>query len=132
METVVGARVHLWRDLVGFMRQTYDLEGELKFYGKSFGWMLWFRRGGKNLLALYPQEDGLCAQVTLGPSLIDAALALPLGPAFRRAIEEAHPYPEGRWLFVSLQDEDEVEEVKRLVLLKKRPPRARGVRRDDG
>ena len=95
METVVGEKVHLWHTLADFMRTTYDLEGELKFYGKSFGWMLWFRRGGKNLLALYPQKDGLCAQVTLGPTLTDAALALPLGPVLQARHRGGPSLPRG-------------------------------------
>ena len=114
------------------MRDTYACPGEAKYYGKSYGWMLWFRAGGKSLLALYPQENAVTAQLTLAPRLVDEALALPLGAAFRRTIEEAHPYAEGRWLFVPLQGDEEVEDVKRLVLLKKRPSRARGARRDDG
>ena len=93
---VVGDRADRWRVVVGFMDETYGCRGEAKFYGKSYGWMLWFRVGGKSLLALYPQRGAVTAQVTLAPRLVDEALALPLGPTFRRAIEEAHPYPEGR------------------------------------
>ena len=132
MLRVVGEKAAPWRAVSDFMRDTYACPGEAKFYGKSHGWMLWFRVGGRSLLALYPQRDAVTAQVTLGPRLVDEALALPLGAAFRRAIEEAHPYPEGRWLFVPLQNDEAVEDLKRLVLLKKRPPRARGARRDDG
>jgi hypothetical protein len=122
---VVGEKAALWRAVSGFMSETYRCDGERKFYGKSYGWMLWFRVAGKSLLALYPQDGGVTAQITLGPSLVDRALELPLGTAFRRAIEEAHPYPEGRWLFVPLRSDGEVEDLKRLVLLKKRPPRVR-------
>ena len=129
---VVGDKAGLWRAVSDFMRDTYACPGEAKFYGKSYGWMLWFRVGGRSLLALYPQNGAVTAQITLAPRLVDDALALPLGTVFRRAIEEAHPYPEGRWLFVPLEDADEVEDLKRVVLLKKRPPRARGARRDDG
>ena len=132
MLDVVGDKAGLWHTVSAFMRDTYACPGEAKFYGKSYGWMLWFRVGGRSLLALYPRGGAVTAQITLAPRLVDDALALPLGTVFRRAIEEAHPYPEGRWLFVPLDDADEVEDLKRLVLLKKRPPRARRARRDDG
>ncbi len=125
MMDVVGERDSLWRAATDFMLATYGCEGELKFYGKSYGWMLWFRVGGRSLLALYPQVNGVMVQITLGPKLVDEALTLPLRPAFRRALEEAHPYPEGRWLFVPLEGDEEVEDLESLVLLKKRPPRAR-------
>ena len=129
MVDVVGDKAALWRTAAHFMCTTYGCEGERKFYGKSYGWMLWFRVASKTLLALYPQQGAVTAQVTLGPALVDQALALPLGSAFRRAIEEAHPYPEGRWLFVPLQTDEELEDLKSLVLLKKSPPRTTRARR---
>lgn len=131
MLETVGDKADLWRAVVGFMMETYGCAGDAKFYGKSYGWMLQFRSGGKSLLALYPREGAVTAQVTLGPTLVESALTLPLGSAFRRAIEEAHPYPEGRWLFVPLQGDEEVEDLKQMMTLKKRPPRARGARRDE-
>lgn len=120
----VGAAQPLWRRLVAFMASTYGTAGVPKFYGKSYGWMLWFRRSGKTLLALYPLKDALVANVVLGPSLIEPALALSLPAAVHEAIAEAHHYPEGRWLFLTVTTDDEAAAVEQLVLLKQRPPRA--------
>jgi hypothetical protein len=119
----LGEALPRWHRLAAFMTATYGVEGALKHYGKSYGWMLWFRRSGKTLLALYPQQDALVAQVVLGPSLIEPALALPLPSPVRLAIEQAHPYPEGRWLFLRVTTDDEAAAVEQLVLLKQRPPR---------
>ena len=123
--TVLGSAEPRWRRLVSFMEATYGLAGANKFYGKSYGWMVWFRRSGKTLLALYPQQDALVAQVVLGPSLVEPALALSLPVGVHDAIAQAHPYPEGRWLFLSVASDAEAAAVEQLVLLKQRPPRAR-------
>lgn len=123
MLTTVGSGARHWRALVTFMDTTYGIAGEPRHYGKSYGWMLWFHRGKKTLLCLYPQDGGLVAQITLGPTLVDAALALPLCEKMRAALEEAHPYPEGRWLFVTIAGDDEARDVERLVLLKQPRPR---------
>ena len=123
MLATVGRGARRWRALVSFMEKTYGIAGEPRHYGKSYGWMLWFHRGKKTLLALYPQDGTFVAQITLGPTLVEPALALPLSATLRTAIEEAHPYPEGRWLFVPIEQDDEVRDVERLVLLKQRPPR---------
>jgi len=55
------------------MKRNYPLDGELSYGGKSYGWNLWFRRSGKTLLSLFPQ-DGFCvAQVVLGKEQIERA-----------------------------------------------------------
>ena len=71
-----------------------------------------------------PSKEGSTAQVVLGPSLVDQALTLPLTATVREALEKAHPYPEGRWLFIAVATEDETADIERLVLLKQRPPRS--------
>jgi hypothetical protein len=123
MLAAVGARASLWQRLALFMDHTYRIAPETKFYGKSYGWMVWFRKGKKTLLALYPQQGGLTAQVVLGPALVDQALSLPLTASVMSVLEEAHPYPEGRWLFIPVTTDDEAAGVERLVLLKQMPAR---------
>jgi hypothetical protein len=125
MLVVVGAKASLWKRLAFFMERTYGLSGEVAYYGKSFGWMLSFRKGKKPLLALYPRTDGLTAQVVLGPSLAEQASTLPLTASVRDVFDQAHPYPEGRWLFIPVTDEDEAADVEHLVLLKQKPGRQR-------
>lgn len=97
---VVGARRALWESLSGFMVENYRVEGELKHYGKNYGWMVRFRRGGKTLVALFPRTEGFVAQVVLGLTIIDAANEMKLGKNVRAAFEEANQYFDGRWLYV--------------------------------
>ena len=57
-------------------------------------------------------------QVNLPPDAVEKALAMDLGAASRQAIEAAHPYPEGRWVFVPVGSEADVADVIRLLALR--------------
>jgi len=39
---------------------------EFSFGGKNYGWNIWYRKSGKSLVSLYPQEKSIVAQVVLG------------------------------------------------------------------
>ena len=123
MLAILGAARPLWEELAGFMADSYGIEGEIHSYGKASGWMVWFRRSGKTLLALYPREGGVTAGVVIGPSQEETAMALPLGERARRALEGAKMFPEGRWFLLELESEQDAWDVEQLVLTKSRPPR---------
>ncbi len=118
---IVGPRWPLWQALTDFVAQSYAAPQQLKFYGRSYGWMVAYHLRGKTLVALYPQEDGLVAQVILGPNQVAQAMALSLGKNTNKALQEAKPYPEGRWLFIPIKTASDVRDVQELLRLKAQP-----------
>ena len=42
----------LWNDLRAFIEDNYKISGELKFYGKNFGWALRYRKSGRVLVSM--------------------------------------------------------------------------------
>jgi len=74
-----------------------------------------------SLVSLYPQHDGFVVQIVLGPTVVDAASQLPLGTNVRRALDGAQQYPEGKWLFIEVNSNEDIEDVKKLLLLKRKP-----------
>ena len=45
-------------------------------------------------------------------------MGLALGQNVRKAIEDAHPYPEGRWLFIKVASKHDLDQVKQLLTVK--------------
>ncbi len=122
----IGARLPLWQDLAHFIRETYPAEEDFKFlYGKTYGWALRFRIKGQVLTSLYPTQGGFTAQVNLSPEAVEQAQSMRLGQAGRQAIERANPYPEGRWLFIPVESEEDVQDVQRLLALRVEAKRLR-------
>lgn len=57
----------------------------------------------------------------LAPDQIGRALGLPLGPQVRKVIQDAQPYPEGRWLFVKVTSDADLNDVQQLLALRAMP-----------
>ena len=118
---VIGARRTAWEALAGYIARTFGGQAGWKFYGKNSGWALSFRKGGRALLAFYPGQASVTAQLIVGPTQLDKALSLPLGEHVRRILDEAHPYPEGRWLYIPVETDQDVQDIQQLLATKARP-----------
>jgi len=122
----IGSMLPSWQELVKFIRENYRVQEDFKFlYGKKYGWALRFRINGKLLTSLYPTQNGFTAQVNLGPTAIKQAQRMKLSKNVQQTIAKAHPYPEGRWLFVSVESENDIRDIQRLLTLRSETKRLR-------
>jgi hypothetical protein len=115
---VIGPRRPAWEELVRRVREQFNPQEEFKFYGKNYGWALRFRKSGKALVSLYPTEGSFTIQIILGGAETRKARALRLGKHVKRIIDEAHAYPEGRWLFIPVKAGKDIKDVGQLLALK--------------
>ena len=125
----IGPKSAAWEELTCFVRDRFKPQGELRFYGKNYGWACRFRKSGKALASFYPADDGFTVQIVLSPGETRGARALRLGKRTERIIDEAHAYPEGRWLFIPIKSAKDVDDVKHLLMLKRG---SRGAREKSG
>jgi hypothetical protein len=115
---VLGKAGRDWKEFVQFVEKSFGVSGEWKYYGKNYGWALRFRKSGKALVSLYPGERSYTAQMILVESIVDQTRTMKLGKTVRAAIEKAHPYPEGRWVFIGVDSKSVARDAKKLLLLK--------------
>jgi hypothetical protein len=113
------------------MAETYGLKGSFHFmYGERYGWGLRFHRGGRFVLAMYPNQGHLTVQIILGRAQVTVATAMALPPRIVRVLEAAKDYPEGRWLFIPVKSGKSAKELRSLIALKmSRPGNGRSVGR---
>ena len=126
MLAAVGSKRRMWDDIAGFLASSYTVREGMKFYGKNFGWIVQYRRAGRLLVSLYPRRDSLAAQLILSENDWKTAQALTLGERMMNALGTASHYPEGIWLLLEVEDETDVADVKKIVLMKSPPPTRRG------
>ena len=117
----LGSKQPLWERLTQFITDNYQMPGDLSFGGKKYGWNVWYRKSGKTLASLYPQQNYFVAQVVLGREQVEQALNLKLGKNVRRIIEDAPQLHDGRWLFIKVRSERDVKDIEQLLQIKKRP-----------
>jgi len=77
-----------------------------------------FRKGGKALLSVYPGKGTFTIHIVLAPTLAEQASNLQLGKNMRKVLESAREFPEGRWLFIRAESEQDVRDVEQLLTLK--------------
>jgi len=119
----IGSKLKLWERLTQFIRDNYQIPGELSFGGKKYGWNLWYRKSSKTLVSLYPQREHFVAQIVLGKDQAEHALNSKLGKKVRKVIEDAPQLHDGRWLFIKVQSGRDVKDIEQLLRIKKQPLR---------
>jgi len=85
-----------------------------------------FRKAGKALLSMYPGQSSFTVQIVLGGTPAKQASSLKLGRNVRKVLENAHEFPEGRWLFVRVRSKQDLHDVQQLLLVKERPKSSLG------
>jgi hypothetical protein len=114
----IGQKKQLWDELERFVAENYRTKSDFAFYGKYYGWAVRFRKAGKALFSMYPGEGVFTIQIVLGEALAKKASSLKLDKSTRNALESAHHFPEGRWLFIKVNSKQDLRDVQQLLLLK--------------
>lgn len=126
-ETVaaIGSKRPLWESLTSFIEDSFRLKSDFAFYGKNYGWALRFRKAGKALVSLYPSQESFTAQIIISETQAEKALSSGLSEKTSKIIEDARPYPEGRWLFLKIESWQDLNDVKQLLTIKSQPEQKR-------
>ncbi len=117
----LGSRQTLWVGLTQFIADNYPIPGEWNFGGKNYGWNIWYRKSGKTLLTLYPQEGYFVAQIVLGKDQVEQALNLKLGKNVGTVLAETPQLHDGCWLFIKVKTEKDMKDIQQLLQVKRRP-----------
>ncbi len=118
--TLGAAWIH-WENLLSFIAEKFAIPPEMNFGGKNYGWNLWYRKGGKSLVTLYPHQDSFIAQVVLGKDQVEKALALELGENVGGVLRNTPQLHDGRWLFITARSERDVADTQKLLMVKRKP-----------
>ncbi len=110
-----------WNALDRYLQETYETEPQ-PVYSPTYGWSFRYRKS-RPLCEILPERGAFTVLVVLGGK--EAAEALgqvdALGPNVRACLENTPAFHDGRWLWIRVQDERDVEDIERLVLLKRKP-----------
>lgn len=90
-----------------------------------------YRKGGKTLMSPTPDDGGFTVLVVLGEKETKAARELDLGEHVRRVFEDARQLRGGRWLFVPVESERDLEDIEALLAVKRRPRTGRVLMPED-
>lgn len=107
-------------EIMVFMRKNYRLDeiGD----GKD---ELKFKQGKKTVLTIYSHEDRYTFLIIFGKSEREKFEAArdTFSPFILTVYDSARTYHDGKWMFIDVTVPEQLEEIKRLILIKKRPNR---------
>lgn len=97
----------VWNDTLAYLEDTFqEYQSELIFYNSQQGWGFRYRREAHQLCILFPGKGAFAALVTLNPAEEEAAQEKIhfFNARIRQLLNQPSSLPQGRWLWMSLED----------------------------
>ena len=113
----------VWEDVTTCLATSFsEYQPEWRYYSAQHGWSLRYRRGSRQLLALFPERGAFSALVTLSPEEDDQALENVefFNAKFREQINKISALPQGRWLWVRIEDHTDFIGLRLLLKIKQK------------
>lgn len=112
----------LWDSLCTFLETDYSVSPLVEYSrcGSAPGWNVKYRKGGRSLCTLYPQEHFFTCLVSIGSK--EAAEAEALLPTFSPYLQELYQkttqFNGSRWLMIDVTEEKILEDAERLIAIR--------------
>ena len=125
-ESDISDYIHnpLWEDLNSFLRDNYEIEPTYAYSACSGqpGWNIKYQKAGRSLCTLYPMEGFFIALVVIGnKELKEAELIMPSCEESTQSIfAHADVVMGGRWLMIKVENEIILDDLKRLIQLRRK------------
>ena len=111
-----------WLELRQYLETSYDYAPELVNYGKH-GWTIRYRKSGKTLCSLFPEKSAFTVLIVLGKKEAEKALSTidQFNTNVRKLFDETDQLHDGRWLWIRVHKQSDINSVKELLKIKRKP-----------
>ncbi|HYE83063.1 MAG TPA: DUF3788 domain-containing protein [Clostridia bacterium] len=124
LESLLGdTAISAWNALTGFVETNYDFEPLWSSGGKYGVWEVKYRRSGKTLCAFYAKEGKFTLLIVFGKAEREK-FELSQNEFCSEIIDiytDTHQYHDGKWLWIDVSDMSLIEDIKKLIVIKKKP-----------
>jgi len=119
----VGKAGNAWKEITAFLNDNYDFVPEKKNYGKKWGWVIRFRKSNKTWCALYPEKDCFTIQIIFGKKEVEKFQTTrdDFSDFVVNKFDSTNQLHDGRWMFFNVKDTTLVEDLKKLMKIKRKP-----------
>lgn len=122
IQKTIGREVlPIWEDVLAFLSRDYPgFEPEMMYYNVQHGWALRYRREAQQLVMLFPERGAFTALLTLSPEEDEQALEKInfFNNRIRGLLNSPSTLPQGRWLWVRIEDHTDFFGLRLLLDLK--------------
>lgn len=123
----IGDTASLWLEIHEYIEDNYDFVPELKFFAKNHGWTIRYRKSGKTLVYFFPEDGAFSILLVLGKKEADKVEAAKsqLNGKVKTVFENTEQLHDGRWLWIRVQTQADIESIKLLLKAKRKPRKVR-------
>ena len=113
----------LWEQIHEFLQGGYQVQPTYTYSTcpAQPGWNVKYQKGGRSLCTLYPMPGFFIALVVIGnKEQTETELMLPMLSQSVQSLYKNAACAMGRWLMISVTDEEIFEDVKRLIQIRRK------------
>lgn len=118
---LIGPKAELWSEIRTYLASHYDHKPELSVGKKEYDWTIRYRKSGKRLVTLMPEQGGFCVLIVLGKEEIEKVGHAKLNKHVKDIFENAKQYHDGRWLWIRTKTKSDLASITALLRVKKKP-----------
>ena len=126
LERLVGVdKVNIFYDMVDAITLLYDMDQTWNNGGKKWVYEYKFKKGGKTLCAFYFKENVLGFMIIFGKDERTKVeeIRKELSPDVLETYDNAQTFHDGKWVMFEITDDSLLEDLKKLLLIKRKPNR---------
>jgi len=111
----------MWKQIAQYMRENYDFEPVREKGGMDA--TVRYRKSGKTLLTFYPKGGEITVLIILGKDEVQKFESSrgEFSPEIVELFTSTKQYHDGRWLHIRVPPFDNLEDIKKLLLMKRKP-----------
>lgn len=118
-EAALAEGRRLWGALTDELGRLTRVRPAWRLYGRNHGWALAFKKSGRALASLFPDDERLTVLVVLTGEQADRALADgELSDATRALIASLPRFKEGCWVFMRVAGPTDLGDARRLIAIR--------------
>lgn len=108
-----------WKEIEGFVLEKYpDAKMEWNYPGKKYGWSYRLKDKRRAILYFLPRKNYFKVAFVFGQKATDLILASSLSEIIKEELSQATKYAEGRGFGISIEGDNLISDIKRLVEIK--------------
>lgn len=111
----------IWKQIAHYMRESYDYEPVREKGGLDA--TIRYRKSGKTLLTFYPKKNEFTVLIILGKNEVEKFESSrgEFSPEIVELFTSTKQYHDGRWLHIKVPPFDNLEDIKKLLAMKRKP-----------
>lgn len=115
--------VELWNKLISFTENNYRLDKHIKYGGKNYGWEIHYKYGKKTIISIHPERKAFTVLFTFGREELESFNNVKdqVSKATIDLINNTRQYHDGKWIWLRVFDNDQLNDVLILLNIKKKP-----------